>query len=141
MATASRVSGSAFRLSNLPTNGPLTGGTSLSNVFVVHCRAECGQGRAYTPTLTLQADTPTLTLAADSASGGSSGIPQASCPAALQWSVLERWNGGFKVSFTLTAQQDLTSWAMLLSLSGDIDRVEVSVTGCSPLVGTLTGWR
>ena len=61
--------------------------------------------------------------------------------AALQWSVVEWWNGGFKVSFTLTAQQDLTSWAMLLSLSGDIDRVEVSVTGCSPLVGTLTGWR
>ncbi|XP_076456621.1 endoglucanase A-like [Babylonia areolata] len=46
------------------------------------------------------------------------------CAASVNFEIVERWWGGFKFRFDLTADQDINSWKLDLHLSGPIDNLQ-----------------
>ena len=47
--------------------------------------------------------------------------------ASVTFRIMERWYGGFKMEFTLTADSELNSWSIDMELSGTIDALQVGI--------------
>ena len=43
----------------------------------------------------------------------------------VSFNILEKWYGGFKMQFTLTADSELNGWSIDMELSGQIDSLQV----------------
>ena len=45
----------------------------------------------------------------------------------LQYQVIEQWQDGFKLDFTLTPDHDIHTWEMTLHLPGEVSTVQVTL--------------